>query len=191
MASGNGTGTETLNGADGGVVTPEQFDAMTDASEVPSGPGVRKPHEAKQPVYGNAARQQAQRAAAPAAEVPPMQLMPVDPAQAQAAREDLYARAQVPAALRPIFNQLTPQEIMFVVAHVEHAYRSGVATTEQAAAAGGACGHAPVMECYNEVIAGYMKAVSFLDPDSDDPTVIKCLRMANKAYDRLAAGAIG
>jgi hypothetical protein len=149
-------GTEKLNG-ESVVMTPDEFESMTDASDPPKG-GARPKARARPAKVGT-------------------------PVEIQAARDEIYERKQVPAPLRPIFDRLPPEEIIFVVAHVEHAYRSGIAAGT--AHGGTECGHETVMAKYNDVIAGLLKSVSFLE--GEEPNVEAALRHADKAYQRLQA----
>ena len=68
---------------------------------------------------------------------------------------------------------------MFVLAHVENAYRSGLA----AGTSEGMCGHGPAMTKYNDVISALFKAVSLLD--NDRPDIRGCLKIADEAHARL------
>jgi len=162
MASGNGTTEHGINGD--ASLTPHEFEAMVDASEKPK--GIVPPIADKKP--------KARAAAAPA----------VLPAGVQAAREELYEAKSVPAPLRPIFNRLPPEEIVLVIAHVEHAYQTGLhaGTSSDTPME---CGHEAVMAKYNDVITGLLKAVQAVE--GDDPNVDRCLRLADKAYQRLQA----
>jgi hypothetical protein len=166
MASGNGT---TEHGVNGESLTPHEFEAMVDASEKPKGVVAPPPVERKPAGRTRAAASSEAVAPAPAV---------------QAAREELYAAKNVPMPLRSIFNRLPPEEIIFVIAHVEHAYQTGL---QAGATNGGAveCGHDLLMAKYNDVISGLLKAVSCLE--GDDPNVDACLRHADKAYRRLQA----
>jgi hypothetical protein len=157
------------NGTNGEVITPEDFDAMTDASDKP----------ARAARVSASARGRARATGdAPVATTDTTQ--PVNtPEQAQAAREDIYGRTNVPEPLKLVFNRLPPEEIVFVLAHVENAYRSGLA----AGASDGTCGHGAAMTTYNDVIAQLLEAVSLLD--QRNPDVEGCLRIADAAHKRL------
>ena len=162
----------------GGTMTPGEFETMTDASEKPTKAAGRAGRTA-------APRARAGAAAVPAAVTEEAPIVEEDVAKTQAAREAYYAFKQIPAPLRPIFNRLPPDEINFIVAHIDHAYRSGLA--EGTASAGGsvkvACGQDH--EKYNEVIATLLSAVNLLD--SDRPDVAGCLKLADKAHERLVS----
>ena len=161
----NGT---TTNGE---VITPEDFDAMTDASD--------KPTRASRAGASSRARARVP-GDAPVAAATEAMAQPVNtPEQAQAARDDIYSRTNVPEPLKLVFNRLPPEDIVFVLAHVENAYRSGLA----AGTSEGMCGHGPAMAKYNEVISAMFKAVSLLD--NDRPDIRGCLKIADEAHARL------
>jgi len=181
MENGTVPGTDT-----NGISTPEEFHAMTDASEKPK---VTAPKNGRQP---RTTAPSLSAAAAAAAAAPPT-IPAIPPEQVQAARNEIYVRSNVPEPLRPIFNRLPPEEIVFVIAHVEHAYRSGFAA---AGAVPGAGGEDPIvayergktdamqqMAKYPEAISGLLKALSLLD--SDPPNVQGCRRLADRAYAQL------
>lgn len=171
MASDNGT-TGLVNG-DGGIKSDSEFEAMVDASEKPP-KGTVTPLVAQRRPRGMPA------AAATAT--------PSTPAEIQAARTQLYELKSVPEPLWPIFNRLPPEEIVFIIAHIEHAahggYRTGLAA---AAEMGGTAQCGQDHEKYNAVIAGLLEAVGMLD--GDRPNVAGCLERADKAYGRLIATA--
>ena len=161
----NGT---TTNGE---VITPEDFEAMTDASD--------KPTRASRAGASARARARGPGEAPPAAAADATAQPVNTPEQAQAARDDIYSRTNVPEPLKLVFNRLPPEEIVFVLAHVENAYRSGLtAGTSEVM-----CGHEPAMAKYNDVISSLFKAVSLLD--SDRPDIRGCLKIADEAHARL------
>src|SRR5271170_795410 len=108
----NGTA-PTTNGA---PITPEDFETMTDAADKPT---------------KRAGKKQATGAATAAAVAPPPPPVEIDPIQA--AREEIYLRRTVTDPLKPIFNRIPPEEIVFIIAYIEHAYRSGMAAAAAAA----------------------------------------------------------
>jgi hypothetical protein len=150
----------------GEAITPEEFDAMTDASDKPAR-AARARAGARAKVPGDTTTTEA---------TPPIV---ITPEQAQAAREEMYERSATPAPLRVIFNKLPPEDIVLVMAWFEHTYRSGIAT----GAATGQCGHEAAMAKYNDVIAQLLEGVSLLD--QRNPNVEGCLQLADAAHKRL------
>ena len=176
MSSENG---ETMNGKTAPLTTDE-FAVMVDASEKP----------AVSPRAAASARRRVTSVPGPdgtALSTADVQHLPELPEKdVQAARDRLYDIEHVPLLLRPIFNRLPPEEIVFVVGHIKHYYQMGYSQGAQQATGGVAeCNHGPAMQRYNEVISALLHAVSFLD--GDDPNVDACLRHADKAHEILTA----
>jgi hypothetical protein len=171
MASGNGT---TEHGVNGESLTPHEFEAMVDASEKPKG------------IVTPIAEKKQAKVRAPAAATAAPEVLP---ATIQAAREELYTAKTVPVPLRPIFNRLPPEEIIFIIAHVEHAYQTGLhaGAANKGASEPNECGHDLLMAKYDEVISGLLQAVQAVE--GEDPNVDRCLRLADKAFRRLQAPA--
>jgi hypothetical protein len=158
----NGTHASTTNGT---AITPEDFEHMVDASEKPPKAAKEKAGKVK-----------------PAASVAPPPAIPLE--AIQAAREEIYVRSTVPEPLKPIFNRLPPEEIIFVIAHVEHAYRSGMSAAVVDPATAQRYGMMEKdLEKFSSIIADLSKAVSLLE--GDEPNVRGCLRMADRAFQRL------
>jgi hypothetical protein len=162
-------------------LTPDEFAVMVDASE--------KPPLAARPTVTR------RRGTVPGATTPSATSsdtgMPI--ASIQAARQEIYTTKTVPAPLRPIFDRLPPEEIIFIIAHVEHAYQTGMASGAASAVEHGAgeqpCGHVAVMAMYNEVIHSLLKGVELLD--GEDPNVSGCLKHADQAYKKLQSWEAG
>lgn len=168
MENGNGTH------ANGAPITPEEFNSMTDAADKPTTTNNKK---GKKPTTTTAPVAATE---APHATIPPEAI--------QAARDEIYMRGQVPAPLISIFNRLPPEEIVFIIAHVEHAYRSGMAAGAGAGNDGYERGKADAMLSmakYSEIIAMYQSAIQELD--REPPNTRGCLRIAEQAFRRIHA----
>lgn len=183
MASDNGIVELNVNGKTG-PLTPNEFEVMVDASEKPAPvSGAMSPRAAA------SARRRGTVGAAEGTAVgttieAASHLPELGETEVQAARDRLYEIEHVPLLLRPIFNRLPPEEIVFVVGHIKHYYQMGYSQGAQAAVGGeGSCNHGPAMDKYNKVIAELLHAVSLLD--GDEPNVEACLRHADRAHNIL------
>jgi hypothetical protein len=185
MASDNGITELNVNGKTAPLTTDE-FAVMVDASEKPvTTPGAMSPRAAasarRRGTLTDNGTTDGTALAGATSHLPELPEKDV-----QAARDRLYDIEHVPLLLRPIFNRLPPEEIVFVVGHIKHYYQMGYSQGAQQATGGVAeCNHGPAMQRYNEVISALLHAVSFLD--GDDPNVDACLRHADKAHEILTA----
>jgi hypothetical protein len=127
MSDGNGV-TKT---ADNKPLSDVDIERMIDAGErPPAANGKRKTAKSLKP---EAAKSEAANEAAAneaAQDIPPAPT----PAEIQAARDEIYARYGTPEPFQTVLNKLLPEEVMYVIGGIEHAYNSGLTQADDGSA---------------------------------------------------------
>jgi len=179
------------NGVSKDNLTPETVERMTDASEIPPPPG-SKP--ATPPRHGARRRDMTAKPLPGTAETAPTQAPLSDEAVTQAAREEIYRRAPVTEDLHPVFNKLSPEEIMYLIAYMHKVYERGVehgddgtAVREAFERGQAAIADGPPMRRTMEFMTSLLDAAVNLLEESDPPNVVRFLKTRDKLLEKFQA----